>query len=132
MMEEAVSPEAKDAGAAAPQAGAMPDRGPRFTLGPSDSLEGKLTFQGSLRIEGRVVGELHLTGDIEVASSAVVTASLEASNVDVEGEVQGPVVAGKRLSIAGSGKLSGDVHVGRLRVTDGASLLGNVRMGGFE
>ena len=131
-MEEAVSGEVQDAAAAASEANAIPAKGPRFTLGPSDVLEGKLNFQGSLRIEGRVSGELHLAGDIEVASSAVVTCSLEASNVDVEGEVQGPVVARKRLSIAGSGKLSGDVHVGRLRVTDGASLLGNVRMGGFE
>ncbi len=107
------------------------DGGPSFTLGPRDTLEGKLTYEGNLRVEGRVEGELHVTGAIEVARGATVRASLEASSVAVQGDVQGTVIARKKLSLSGSGQLTGDVQVGRLQVSDGASLNGNVRMGGF-
>lgn len=108
------------------------DGGPGNTLGPRDTLEGKLTYEGNLRVEGRVEGELHVTGDIEIARGATVRASLEASNVAVQGDVQGTVIARKKLGLSGSGRLTGDVQVGRLQVSDGASLNGNVRMGGFE
>ncbi len=117
---------------AASKAQAKGEKAPGFTLGPQDVLEGKLTYDGSLRVEGRVEGELHLTGDIEVASGAVVRASIEASDVAVEGDVQGPVIARTRLILRGSGQLAGDVHVARIQVGDGASLNGHVRMGGFE
>ncbi len=105
---------------------------PSFTLGPKDSLEGKLTYEGRLRVEGRLSGEVHVTGDIEIAHGATVRASLEASGVAVEGNLEGDVVARHRLTLSGSGRLTGDVHVAKLQVSDGASLNGNVRMGGFE
>ena len=106
--------------------------GPSFTLGPRDTLEGKLTYEGNLRVEGRAEGEFRVTGDIEVAHGATVRASLEASSVAVQGDVQGTVIARQKLTLSGSGQLTGDVQVGRLQVSDGASLNGNVRMGGFE
>jgi cytoskeletal protein CcmA (bactofilin family) len=50
--------------------------------------------------------------------------------VSVRGQVNGPVTARRRLTLAGSGKLNGDVRVGRLTVEDGATLNGNVSMTG--
>ena len=108
------------------------DGGPKITLGPRDTLEGKLTYEGNLRVEGRAEGEFRVTGDIEVARGATVRALLEASSVAVQGDVQGTIIARQKLTLSGSGQLTGDVQVGRLQVSDGASLNGNVRMGGFE
>lgn len=85
-----------------------------------------------MRIEGRVNGEVHVTGDIEIAQGATVTATIEASGVAVEGNLQGNVIARRKLTLSRSGQLTGDVHVAKLQVSDGASLNGNVRMGGFE
>ncbi|HLQ63039.1 MAG TPA: polymer-forming cytoskeletal protein [Candidatus Acidoferrales bacterium] len=95
-------------------------------LGPRDLLQGKLTIEGDLRILGSVEGELRVSGDVFIESSATVQASIEARNINVRGQVNGNVVAKKRLVLAGSGRLNGDVRVGRLTVEDGATLNGNV------
>ena len=97
-------------------------------LGPRDVLQGKLEIQGDLKIAGNVEGELKATGDVTVDSTAAVQASIEGANVNVRGQVTGNVTAKKRLTLGGSGHLSGDVKVSRLTVEDGATLNGNVTM----
>ena len=98
------------------------------SLGPRDSLHGRLDIQGDLKIQGNVEGELKASGDITVDSTATIQASVEGANVNVRGQVNGNVTARKRLTLGGSGKLNGDVKVGRLTVEDGATLNGNVVM----
>jgi len=98
------------------------------TLGPRDSLNGRLDIQGDLKIQGNVEGELKGSGDVTVDSTATIQASVEGANVNVRGRVNGNVTARKRLTLGGSGKLNGDVKVGRLTVEDGATLNGNVVM----
>jgi cytoskeletal protein CcmA (bactofilin family) len=100
------------------------------TLGPRDSLNGRLDMQGDLRVHGTVEGELKISGDVAVESTATVQGSIEGASVSVRGQVNGPVTARRRLTLAGSGKLNGDVRVGRLTVEDGATLNGNVSMTG--
>lgn len=97
-------------------------------LGPRDSLIGKLTIAGDLHVQGTVEGELAASGDIQVDSSAQVKATLEGRNVTVNGQVQGNVTARRRLTLAGSGALNGDVRVSRLSVEDGAMINGNISM----
>jgi cytoskeletal protein CcmA (bactofilin family) len=104
----------------------------RFTMGPNDSLEGKLTYEGHVHVDGRAEGELRVTGNIDVASGAKVKALLEASNVTIKGDVEGALNARDKLILSKNAKLSGDIHVRRLQIEDGASLNGHVRMGDFE
>jgi len=106
----------------------------RFTLGPNDSLEGKLTYGGSMAVEGggRAEGELRLGGNIEVGNGSVVKALIEASNVNIKGEVEGRLTARDKLTLGKQAKLNGDVQARRLQIEDGASLNGYVRMGDFE
>ena len=98
------------------------------TLGPRDSLHGRLDIQGDLKVHGTVEGELKVSGDVAVESTATVQASIEGANVSVRGQVSGNVTARRRLTLGGSGRLNGDVKVGRLTVEDGATLNGNVAM----
>jgi cytoskeletal protein CcmA (bactofilin family) len=101
------------------------------TLGPRDTLNGRLDIQGDLRIHGNVEGDLKASGDVAIESTAAVQASIESgANVLVRGQVNGNVTAKKRLTLGGSGRLNGDVKVGRLTVEDGATLNGNVAMTG--
>lgn len=97
-------------------------------LGPRDTLEGKLNIEGDLKLQGRVTGEVRASGDIQVDAGANVDASLDGRNVSVRGQVNGPVNAKRKLVLAGSGRLNGDVRVSRLTVEDGATLNGNVSM----
>ncbi len=100
------------------------------TLGPRDTLNGRLDIQGDLRVHGNVEGDLKASGDVAVESTAAVQAAIEGANVTVRGQVTGNVTARRRLTLGGSGRLNGDVKVGRLTVEDGATLNGNVAMTG--
>jgi cytoskeletal protein CcmA (bactofilin family) len=76
-----------------------------------------------------VQGEIHATGDVEVDDEAKVNASLAGGDINIRGSVSGPVTARKRLVVARSGTLTGDVRVARLVIQDGATFSGNVSMG---
>ena len=111
------------------QASSTPNGGTNVvTLGAQDSLHGRLEIHGDLRIHGTVEGELKVSGDVAVESTANVSATIEGGNVSVRGQVNGNVSAKRRLTLGGSGRLNGDVRVGRLTVEDGATLNGNVAM----
>jgi cytoskeletal protein CcmA (bactofilin family) len=98
-------------------------------LGPRDRLIGELHIDGDVRLSGTVQGEIHATGDVEIDDEAKVNASLVGSDVSIRGHVSGPVTARKRLVVARSGSLTGDVRVARLVIQDGATFSGNVSMG---
>ena len=99
-----------------------------FVLGPRDSLVGKLSFEGEARIEGSVEGELQIGGDVYVERAATVKARIEGQNVTIRGTVEGDVVARQKLTLSGSGHVSGNVQIQSLSIDDGAILNGNVSM----
>src|SRR5438477_4833302 len=98
------------------------------SLRPRDVLQGRLEIQGDLKIGGNVEGDLKASGDVTIDSGATIQASIEGANVQLRGQVTGNVTAKRRLTLGGSGRLNGDVKVGRLTVEDGATLNGNVTM----
>jgi cytoskeletal protein CcmA (bactofilin family) len=111
-----------------PESSAGSQRG-GITLGPNDRLIGELHIDGDVRLGGTVQGEIHATGDVEVDDAAKVNASLAGGDINIRGSVSGPVTARKRLVVARSGSLTGDVRVARLVIQDGATFSGNVSMG---
>jgi cytoskeletal protein CcmA (bactofilin family) len=82
-----------------------------------------------VRLGGVIEGEIEATGDVEIDEVAKVTASVAGRDVSIRGHVNGAVVARKRLVVARSGSLVGDVRVQRLVIQDGASFSGKVSMG---
>ena len=99
------------------------------TLGPRDRLIGTLHIEGDLHLGGIVEGGVEATGDVEIGDEAKVTASVAGRDVSIRGQVSGSVTARKRLMVAKSGSLKGDVRVARLVIQDGATFDGNVSMG---
>jgi cytoskeletal protein CcmA (bactofilin family) len=92
-------------------------------------LIGQLHIDGDVRLGGTVEGQVEATGDVDIEDEAKVTASLAGRDVNIRGHVSGHVTARKRLTVAKSGSLNGDVRVARLVIQDGASFSGNVSMG---
>src|SRR4030081_4135474 len=77
-------------------------------LGPRDSLNGRLEIHGDLKVAGHVEGELKASGDVTVGEGSTIQASIEGANLSVRGQVNGNVTAKKRLTLGGSGPLSGE------------------------
>ena len=100
-----------------------------LVLGPRDRLIGELHIDGDVRLGGTVEGQIVATGDVEIDDEAKVNASLAGRDVNIRGHVSGSVTARKRLVVAKSGSLTGDVRVARLVIQDGATFSGNVSMG---
>ena len=98
-------------------------------LGPRDRLIGELYIEGNLRVSGTLEGQIEATGDVDVTEAATVKASVTGREVSVSGQVNGAVVASKKLVIGRSGSVVGDVRVPRLVMQDGATLSGKVSMG---
>src|ERR1051326_5387162 len=90
-------------------------------LGPNDRLIGELHIDGNLRVSGTLEGQIEATGDVEVTEAATVKASVTGREVSVSGQVNGPVLASKKLVIGKSGSVVGDVRVPRLVQQDGAT-----------
>lgn len=101
-------------------------------LGARDALNGTLNVEGNVRIHGSVEGEISASGDVDLESSAVVQARIEGRNVSIRGRLTGDVVAHGRLSVGGSGTVTGDVRAPRFQVDDGATVNGNITMSATE
>src|ERR1700730_9961190 len=112
-----------------PPKASTPGQRSSVTLGPRDRLIGQLHIDGDVLLSGTIEGEIHATGDVEIDDEAKVKASVAGADVNIRGHVNGPVTARKRLVVARSGSLVGDVRVARLVIQDGASFSGNVSMG---
>lgn len=106
-----------------------PNQPSPVSLGPRDRVIGQLYIEGDLRVGGVVEGEIEVTGDVEIDDVAKVKASVAGRDVSIRGQVNGAVVARKRLIVARSGSLIGDVRVQRLVIQDGATFSGKVSMG---
>ncbi len=91
-------------------------------------IEGTLFSKGSLRIDGKVEGKVESDGDVMVGQNGVLNAEVRAVNVTIAGDVTGNVKCTHRLELLSSGRLRGDVTVGSLVVSEGATFLGVSQM----
>ena len=97
-------------------------------LGPRDTLVGTLTVDGDVRIEGTLDGEVSATGEVNVHSSGSASAQISARDIIVGGTVEGKAVARELLALGEAASFTGEVHAGRLRVDDGATVNATITM----
>ena len=88
---------------------------------------GKVEFRELAKIEGEAEGEI--TGEeIEIAPTAVVTARLTANRLKVGGQVNGEIVARKRIEVLPTARLRCTITTPTLAVTEGAQFDGDCKM----
>ena len=98
-----------------------------MTIGRADRIAGELCFKAPLLIKGRVEGRLLvMEHGVVVALHAVVQADILAEVVTVRGAVKGNVTAARRIRIAYTGSVEGDVAAPEVVIEDGACLTGRV------
>ena len=97
------------------------------TIGNAERLTGELRFTTPLHIKGRVEGRvLVMEHGVVVARHALVHGDILGEIVTVRGAVQGNVTAARRIRIACTGSVEGDVAAAEVVIEDGAWLMGRV------
>jgi DNA-directed RNA polymerase subunit RPC12/RpoP len=75
------------------------------------------------------VREFYTCGDITVEKKGHVVAPIRAGNMTIKGKVQGDISARGEVKIAKSASLKGNIEAGSLKIEEGASYDGFVRIG---
>lgn len=96
------------------------------------NIEGKIEGAGNVRIAGRFKGDVHIDGDLTIEAGAHLTGQVRANLVVVAGELQGNVESAKRVELADTAVMSGDVKAGALTVAAGSRMRGQVEFGWEE
>lgn len=99
-------------------------------LGASLKVKGEIKSAGGLHLEGQVDGSVESQGDVSVGESAVVTANITAKAVTIAGTVEGNITCSGRVELLSTAKVVGNIVGGSLVVSEGASVLGEVKVTG--
>src|SRR5437879_12157075 len=86
-------------------------------LDKGTNVTGELEFAGTLRIDGNFHGSIS-TGDIlRIGEHALVHADIKVGEMEIHGQVNGGIEPKRRVDIAESGRLRGEVHTPVLAVS---------------
>jgi cytoskeletal protein CcmA (bactofilin family) len=117
---------------AAPRPSAdSPERRVTAWIGKSLKIEGHIVSEDNLTIDGSVEGTIAV-GDhsLIVGPGATVKADLTARVISVSGSVIGKVHAHELLDLSATASVTGEIIAARLRMADGAIVLGPVDAAG--
>lgn len=101
-------------------------QGSRLIVGPNIRLTGsEITDCDTVIVEGRV--EATVDGRVmQIAETGVFTGTVAIDMAEIRGHFQGELTVRKRLTVCGTGKVSGHIRYGTLVVEEGGELSGDV------
>jgi cytoskeletal protein CcmA (bactofilin family) len=105
--------------------------GPIDTLiGKNANVQGNIEFFGGLHIDGRVIGNVTAASgadaSLSVSEGGVIEGSVTATNVLLNGRVNGDIVASDRVMLGAKARVRGDVHYGVIEMEHGAEISGKL------
>jgi cytoskeletal protein CcmA (bactofilin family) len=101
------------------------------TLGRGLVIHGEITSDEDLTIEGFLNGDIHLPGEasLVIGEHGRVEADLRGGHVTIFGNVKGTVSATRRIELAPSAVVEGNLSANLIVIADGASFHGSIDMG---
>jgi cytoskeletal protein CcmA (bactofilin family) len=120
--------------AAPSQMAVVPPRriSPSTSVDASTELQGNLYCKETLRIDGRVEGTVTCEKTVLVGEEAKVLASITADEVTVSGLVHGDIVARRKITLARTAVVKGDLTTPGIVIEEGAKLKGRIVIGADE
>jgi len=97
-------------------------------IGRETIFKGTISSKGTIRIDGQFEGDISTSGNIMVGDTAILTAQVTASNAVIAGTVYGNVDVSEKLDLLPSAKMYGDIKVGVLAISEGATFKGSCEM----
>lgn len=102
-------------------------------VGVATQIYGDITANESLSIKGQVVGAIRANNQfVQLASSSVVTASLEGAQIVIDGHVEGDINASQGLTLMSGARVRGTISTSGFACHAGASVNGSVLPGQGE
>ena len=97
-------------------------------IGAGTLFVGEIHIKGTLRIDGRVEGKVISSGDVVVGETGALEAEVRGRSIKLAGTLKGNAFASGTLELASTGKLYGDIEVGKVVISDGAVFQGQCKM----
>lgn len=104
-----------------------PDRLNRLVSGTK--LIGDISANSSLRLDGEIVGNIQCNGKFVLGQDGVVIGDINATEVEIEGKVEGQIIAEVLLTLHQTAIVQGNIQTARIVIEDGAHLEGNIHTG---
>jgi cytoskeletal protein CcmA (bactofilin family) len=101
---------------------------PETVLGEGVCFKGELSFKRYLCINGEFEGELTSKGKLKVGKTGVVRSNLRLCSAIIEGRIEGDIVVEDLLELRGTAQVYGNISARYLRVDDGVTLCGHIKI----
>lgn len=102
----------------------------KLTVGRGLSVNGEITACDVLVVEGKVEAKLADGKLLEIAESGQFKGSVEIENADIAGRYDGQLTVHGRLTVRGTGRISGMVKYGELEIVAGGQIIGELQVVG--
>ena len=102
---------------------------PTTSVDASSELEGRLRCKETLRIDGRIKGSVECEKTVLVGEGARVLASITADEVQISGLVEGDIAARRKITLARTAVVVGDLTTPGIVIEEGAKLKGRIVIG---
>ena len=98
-------------------------------VGNGTELTGEANFKGMLRVDGHLSGKVHSDeGTLIVSTNGLIDANVEVAVAQIQGTVNGDIIATKRIELGRVSKVTGNIQTPSLVIEQGAMFEGNCRM----
>lgn len=102
----------------------------KLTVGKGLSLAGEISACDVLVVEGKVEAKLSDGKLLEITESGQFRGSVEIENADIAGRFDGDLTVHGRLTIRGTGRITGIIKYGELEVNAGGQVIGEMQVVG--
>lgn len=97
-------------------------------IGRGTIFKGNISSKGTIRIDGQFEGEISTIGNMIVGDNAIITAQVTVLNATIAGTVYGNFDVSEKLELLPSARIYGDIKVGSLIISEGATFKGSCEM----
>ena len=97
-------------------------------FGKDLKIKGNVSGEGNLIILGSFEGEFNLKGRLKVAQSARIKGNVKATDIYVNGNIEGAITASEKVRLDNTARIKGGITSPRISVTEGAMLVGEIKM----
>jgi len=99
-------------------------------FGKNLKIKGNVSGEGSLIILGSFEGEFELKGRLKVAQGARIKGNIKATDIYVNGSIEGAVLASEKIHLDNTARIKGGIATPRISVLEGAMFDGEIKMTG--